>query len=397
MIEREHFRRPLRPTPFTDRIAELNPRRSWMAWAGHLSPAVLDSVEQEYFAIRNQATLFDISPLCKYRIRGPGAEAFCNRLVTRDVRKLAPGAVAYVLWCDDHGKVIDDGTLFRIAADEFRLCAQERHLLWLEDSAIGFEVEIADVTAEVAALSLQGPTACAVLKALALTGIEHLRPFRTARFALGRFELEVSRTGFTGDLGYELWTGPEAAVDLWDRLMTAGRLHGLRAIGWQPVEIARIEAGFLLVGVDYLAADHVLRPNRARSPFELGFEKLVDFAKGHFNGRRALLAERSAGGGRWRVVGLDVAGNKPAAHALLYSGRSREVGQVTSAVWSPTAKKNIAIATIERAFADGGRPIWADIYVQKELKWSRSEAACRLVERPFWNPPRRWAVPAQDR
>ena len=181
------------------------------------------------------------------------------------------------------------------------------------------------------------------------------------------------------------------------RLMEAGRLHGLRPIGWHAVEIARIEAGFLLVGVDYLAADHVLRPNRARSPFELAFGRLVDFGKGHFNGRRALLAERERGGGRWRTVGLDVAGNKPAAHALLYSGKSREVGQVTSAVWSPTAKKNIAIASIEREFAEGGQPIWADIYVQKELKWSRSEAPCRIVERPFWNPPRRWALPAGER
>ena len=397
MIEREHFRLPLLPTPFTERITESNPRRSWMAWSGSLSPAVLDSVEQEYFAIRNQATLFDISPLCKYAIRGPDAEAFCNRLVTRDVRKLAPGAVAYVLWCDDHGKVIDDGTLFRIGPDEFRLCAQERHLLWLEDSALGFQVELEDVTGNVAALALQGPTSCAVLKTLGLAGIDQLRPFRMERFPLGRFELTVSRTGFTGDLGYELWTTPDAALHLWDSLMAAGRLHGLRPIGWQPVEIARIEAGFLLVGVDYLAADHVLRPNRARSPFELGFERLVDFAKGHFNGRRALLSEQEAGGGLWRVVGLDVAGNKPARDALLYSGGRREIGQVTSAVWSPTAKKNVAIASIRREFADGRRPIWADIYVQKELKWSRSEAVCRLVERPFWNPPRRWAVPAGDR
>jgi glycine cleavage system T protein (aminomethyltransferase) len=388
----------LKTTPFHERTAALCASHAWRRWAGYVVASSYElSHEREYHAIRGAAALFDISPLCKYRIRGRDAEAFCNRLVTRDVRKLAPGSVAYVLWCDDRGKVIDDGTLFRIGVDEFRLCAQERHLLWLEDSALGFDVEIADVTADVAALSLQGPTSCAVLKALGLSAIERLRPFGMARFPLGRSHLEVSRTGFTGDLGYELWTVAEAAAGLWDRLMSAGRLHGLRAIGWQPVEIARIEAGFLLVGVDYLAADHVLRPNRARSPFELGFERLVDFDKGHFNGRRALLAEKEAGGGRLRVVGLDIAGNKPAAHALLYSGRSREVGQVTSAVWSPTAKKNIAIATIERAFADGQRPIWADIYVQKELKWSRSKAACRVVERPFWNPPRRWAVPAQDR
>jgi aminomethyltransferase len=397
MIEREHFRWPLLPTPFTARIEEANPRRSWMAWAGHLSPAVLDSVEQEYFAIRNQATLFDISPLHKYRIGGPEAEAFMNRLVTRDVRKLAPGRVSYVLWCDDRGKVIDDGTLFRLSANEFRLCAQERHLLWLQDSALGFDVAIEDVSEEVAGLALQGPTSCAVLKAMGLSGVETLRPFGLAEFPFDGAGLAVSRTGFTGDLGYELWVRPEAALRLWDRLMEAGRLHGLRPIGWHAVEIARIEAGFLLVGIDYLPADHVLRPNRARSPFELGFEKLVNFGKGHFNGRRALVAERERGGGRRRVVGLDVAGNKPAAHALLYSGKSREVGQVTSAVWSPTAKKNVAIASVDREFADGSHPIWADIYVQKELKWSRSEAPCRIVERPFWNPPRRWAVPAGDR
>ncbi len=397
MIEREHFRWPLLPTPFTVRIEADNPRRSWMGWAGHLSPATLDSVEQEYFAIRNQATLFDVSPLHKYRISGPDAEAFCNRLVTRDVRKLAPGRVSYVLWCDDRGKVIDDGTLFRLAADEFRLCAQERHLLWLQDSALGFEARIEDVSGEVAGLALQGPTSCAVLKSMGLAGVEMLKPFAIAEFPFEGARLAVSRTGFTGDLGYELWIRPEAALRLWDRLAEAGRPLGLRPIGWHAVEIARIEAGFLLVGIDYLAADHVLRANRARSPFELGFEKLVDFGKGHFNGRRALLEEQARGGGRWRMVGLDVAGNKPAGHALLYTGRSREIGQVTSAVWSPTAKKNIAIASIERGFADGRRPIWADIYVQKELKWSRSEAPCRIVERPFWNPPRRWAVPAGDR
>lgn len=397
MIEREHFRWPLLPTPFTPRIEEANPRRSWMAWAGHLSPTVLDSVEQEYFAIHNQATLFDISPLRKYRISGSEAEAFCNRLVTRDVRKLAPGRVSYVIWCDDRGKAIDDGTLFRFGATEFRLCAQERHLAWLLDSALGFQVEIEDVSEAVAGLALQGPTSCAVLKAMGLPGIETLRPFAMAEFAFEGGALAVSRTGFTGELGYEIWIAPESALRLWDRLMEAGRLHGLRPIGWQPIEIARIEAGFLLVGVDYLPADHLVRANRARSPFELGFEKLVDFGKGQFTGRRALIEEREGGGGRWRVVGLDVAGNKPAGHALLYSGRSREVGQVTSAVWSPTAKKNIAIASIRREFADGSRPIWADIYVQKELKWSRSEAPCRIVERPFWNPPRRWATPAPDR
>jgi glycine cleavage system T protein (aminomethyltransferase) len=396
MIGQEHFRRPLQPTPFTGRIAEINPRQAWTGWAGHLSATVLDSVEQEYFAIRNQATVYDISPLHKYRIAGPEAEAFLNRLVTRDVAKIAPGRVGYVLWCDDAGKVIDDGTLFRFAADEFRLCAQEPHLLWLEDSAAGFDVRIEEASAAVAGLSLQGPTSCAVLKALDLPGIERVAPFAIARHEVAGRPLAVSRTGFTGDLGYELWMAPTDATVLWDRLFEAGRPYGIRAIGWNAIDIARIEAGFLMVGHDFLPADRVLRPGRARSPFELGFDKLVDFGKGHFNGRRALLAERERGGGRWRMVGLDVAGNKPAENALVYHGRSREVGQVTSAAWSPTAKRNIALALIERDFADGSRALWADIYVQKELKWTRSEAPCRIVARPFWNPPRRSAVPAPE-
>jgi glycine cleavage system T protein (aminomethyltransferase) len=395
MIRPEHFRQPLRPTPFTNRIAEGNPRQSWMAWAGAFSATVLDSVAQEYFAIRNQATVYDISPLHKYRIAGPEAEAFCNRLVTRDLRKIAPGRVAYIIWCDDAGKVIEDGTLFRFAAEEFRLCAQEPQLSWLEDSATGFKVRIEDASTDIAGLALQGPTSCAVLKALGLPRIEHLAPFAIAMHEIAGRSLTVSRTGFTGDLGYELWMAPADAIWLWDRLFEAGRPHGIRAIGWNAVDVARIEAGFAMVGRDFLAANRVLRPSRARSPFELGFERMVDFEKGHFNGRRALLSEREDGGGRWRLVGLDVAGNKPAANALVYRGK-REVGQVTSAVWSPTAKKNIALATIEREAAAGRSPLWADIYAQKELKWTRSEAACRIAQRPFWNPPRRFAVPAGE-
>ena len=274
-------------TPFHPRTAALNRKMQWREWSGYYaSSAYADFHDIEYNAIREAAAVIDVSPLYKYRITGPDAIRLADRVITRDATKLKVGQVYYTPWCDEHGKVIDDGTLFRLGTHEFRLCAQERHLLWLEDSSLGFEVEIEDVTAGVAALSLQGPTACAILKALGLTGIEHLRPFRMARFPLGRYELEVSRTGFTGDLGYELWARPEPANDLWNRLMTAGLLHGLRPGGWQPVEIARIEAGFLLVGIDYLAADHVLRPSRARSPFELGFEKLVDLGKGHFNGRR---------------------------------------------------------------------------------------------------------------
>jgi aminomethyltransferase len=396
-IEREHFRTPLRQSPFHPRLAELSRQQRWIRWAGYLSAELYENVEQEYFAIRNQASVYDVSPLCKYRIHGPDAERFANRLVTRDVARLAPGRVAYVVWCNDAGRVIDDGTLFRLETDDFLLCAQEHHLAWLVDSAIGQQVAVEDVAEEVCGLSLQGPTSCAVLKRLGLPGIERLRPFGIARFALDGIDLSVSRTGFTGDLGYELWLDPADALPLWDRLVEAGRDFGLRPIGSQALDMARIEAGFIMTGVDFLAADHLIRPNRGRSPLELGLERLVDFKKGHFVGRRALLKEQETGASRWRLVGLDVAGNKPAANALLYSGKETEIGQVTSALWSPTAKKNIAIASIEARWADGSKPIWADIYVQKELRWRRAAAECRIVERPFYNPPRRSAVPAPER
>jgi aminomethyltransferase len=396
-IGREHFRTPLRPSPFHPRLAEASRQQRWIRWAGYLSPEVFESVEQEYFAIRNQASLYDVSPLCKYRIAGPDAERFANRLVTRDVTKLAPGRVAYVVWCNDAGRVIDDGTLFRLAADQFLLCAQEHHLGWLLDSAVGLQATIEDVAEALCGLSLQGPTSCAVLKRLGLPGIETLRPFGIAHFQLDGIDLSVSRTGFTGDLGYELWLDPGDALALWDRLIEAGRDFGLRPIGSRALDMARIEAGFIMTGVDFLAADHVIRPNRGRSPFELGLDRLVDFKKGHFVGRRALLAEQESRSSRFRLVGLDVAGNKPAANALLYHGKETEIGQVTSALWSPTAKKNIAIATVEARYGDGARPIWADIYVQKELRWRRAAAPCRIVERPFFNPARRSAVPAPER
>ena len=396
-IEREHFRTPLRPSPFHPRLAAASRQQRWIRWAGCLSPEVLDSVEQEYFAIRNQASLYDVSPMCKYRIEGPDAERFANRLVTRDVTRLAPNRVAYVVWCNDAGRVIDDGTLFRLGPAEFMLCAQEHHLAWLLDSAAGLQVTIAEVTEALCGLALQGPTSCAVLKRLGLGGIELLRPFAIAAFRVDGIALTVSRTGFTGDLGYELWLDPGDALTLWDRLAVAGRDHGLRPIGSLALDMARIEAGFIMTGVDFLPADHVIRPNRGRSPFELGLDRLVDFEKGHFVGRRALLREKEGKSSRCRLVGLDIAGNKPAAHALLYHGKETEVGQVTSALWSPTVKKNIALATLDARHADGSHAIWADIYVQKELKWSRAPAPCRIVERPFFNPPRRTAVPAGER
>ena len=311
-----HFKQPLLKTPFHERVRALSQVDRFVAWAGYTTVDVFTTVEQEYFAIRNATTLYDLTPMVKYRIAGADALAYLNRLVTRDVSKLKPDRVAYCVWCNDAGHLLDDGTVFRIGANEYRLCTAERQIDWLLDSAIGFDVAIGEVTEQIAALAMQGPTSCAVLKAAGLSGVERLKPFDIGHFLLAGRPLMASRTGFTGDLGYELWMAPDAAEAIWDALMTAGRSRGIRAIGSQALNMARIEAGFLSPHVDFVSAEQTIRTGRDRSPLELGLGWLLDFDKGHFTGRRALLAERHKGVRR-QLVGLDVAGNKPAHNALL--------------------------------------------------------------------------------
>ncbi len=331
------FQQPLLKTPFHERARALSQADSFIPWAGYTTVDVFSTVEQEYFAIRNASTLYDLTPMVKYRIAGADATAYLNRLLTRDVRKLQLNRVAYCVWCNDSGHLIDDGTLFRLGDNEYRLCTAERQLDWLLDSALGFDVTVVEITEQIAALALQGPQSCAVLRDYGMVGIAALRPFEIGQFAVGAHEVMISRTGFTGDLGYELWMAPSQAESIWDSLMVAGRTRGIRPIGSRALGVARIEAGFIMPNVDFVSAEHTLHINRARSPLELGLGWLVDFKKGHFTGRRALLAEERRGA-RCRLVALDIEGNKPAHNALLYSGRSgrREVGSVTSVVWSPT-------------------------------------------------------------
>lgn len=385
----------LQPTPFHDRIAAANHQRGWMNWMGFASASVLDTVEFEYFAIRNQATVFDISPMMKYRIAGPEAEAVMNRLVTRDIRKLKPGRVAYVIWCDEAGNVVDDGTVFRLSDTEFRLCCQEPQLAWLDDIAWGFDVTVEDVSQGVAGLALQGPTSFAVLKDMGLAGVETMKPFDIREFKVKAKALTVSRTGFTGDLGYELWMAPEDALTVWDYLMEAGHLRGIRVIGYEALDMARIEAGFLLPRVDFVSSQTHLRPGRARNPYELGLDWLVTLDKPHFNGRRALrrLALEKP---KRKLVALEIDRDKAAHHALVYHRQKKEAGFVTSALWSPTAKRNIAYAWLDAPYADAGDDLWVEIYLQRELIWQRRMARARIVERPFFRNPRRTATPPAD-
>jgi aminomethyltransferase len=382
--------RGLIATPFDPRLRALSIADKWTWWAGYASPAVLNSVESEYFAIRNQATLFDISPMYKYRLSGADAVRVVNRLVTRDVTRIRPGRVGYVVWCDEDGMVIDDGTLFRLNQDEFRICCQESQYSWLHEAAWGFDVEISDESERIAALALQGPTSFSVLDAAGLGACAKLRPYDLAKIEPG---LEISRTGFTGDLGYELWVDPDRALSLWDRLWAAGGNYGLRAIGSEALSVARIEAGFIATGVDYKSIHHVIRPSRGRTPFELGLGRLVDFNKGHFNGRRALLRARKSGN-RFTLVALDVDGAKPASGALIYYRKKKIAGHVTSAAWSPTTKRNLAFGELKAPYGvTRNNRLSVEIYLNKEGKWERLKTRVRIVERPFFKNSRSRATP----
>jgi aminomethyltransferase len=396
-----HYVQPLLKTPFHNRARALSQLDSFIPWSGYTTVDVFTSVEQEYFAIRNATTLYDLTPMVKYRVAGHSALPFLNRLVTRDLSKLKVGRVAYCVWCDDAGHLIDDGTVFRLSESEYRLCTAERQLDWLLSSAIGFERAIGDdrlvieeVTDQIAALAMQGPTSYAVLAAAGLSGVGRLKPFEIGTFEVDGVTITVSRTGFTGDLGYELWMDPGHAERVWDILMAAGQTRGIRPIGSKALNIARIEAGFLQPNVDFVSSAHTVLMGRDRSPLELGLEWLVDFAKPYFTGRRALVEEKRRGAAR-RLVGLDIEGDKPAHNALLYSDRAgrKELGSVTSATWSPTCKRNIALAMIDAPHFQVGATLWADIYLNRELVWERRMARARVVEKPFFAPERRKATP----
>ncbi len=398
-----HFRQPLLKTPFHERQREYSQLDSYVPWAGYTTFDVFTSVEQEYFSVRNASSLYDLTPMVKYRIAGPDALRFLNRLVTRDVGKLAPGKVAYTVWCDDAGKIIDDGTVFCLGPNDFRVCTAERQLDWFEASAIGFDVEIREITEEVAALAVQGPISAKLLRGVGLSGIERLKPFEHGDFSMPRpgggapIVLMVSRTGFTGDLGYELWMQPQDAEGVWDALMEFGRTRAVRPIGSKALNMVRIEAGFILPNVDFVSAAHTLYLGTERSPIELGLAWLIDYKKGHFTGRRALLEEVARGPKR-QLVGLDIEGTKPAYNSLLYteaSGR-KEAGSVTSAIWSPTCKRNLALAMVDAPFIATGSTLWAEVYLNRELVWERRMVRARVVDRPFFAPARRRATPPAD-
>ncbi len=395
MRSRAHYQHNVYPSPFHSRLEPLNKLKQWGRWHDYLSADAYFDDSKEYFAARNACGVFDLTPMEKQRITGPDALPYLERLLTRNVEKVRPGRVGYCVWCDENGRLLDDGTLFHLREGDYRLCSLYPQLDWMLTNATGFDVEIAMETHEVAALALQGPTSCAVLKRMQLEDIENLKPFGILHYEFGGVELMVSRTGYTGDLGYELWIDPSMAESLWDRLFAAGSDLGITPMGGHALNLLRIEAGLLLCDVDFLPAHATVRTDRTRSPYELGLDWLVDLGKPCFNGRRALLEERQ-NGSRYNFVKLDVDGNKPAHHSFIMLKNETTVGYVTSAMWSPSAKANIALASLEAPHGQVGEEFLAEIYYQRELKWQRVLAPCRVIDGNFYEPPRRRMTPAPD-
>lgn len=396
-MEKHDFREVLQRSPFFPRVDALSQVKAWSPWNGYQTARVYDTLASEYFTIRSSCSVFDMTPMEKYRITGPDAVKFLTRLVTRDISKLKPGRVTYVLWCNDDGQLLDDGTIFHLGDDGYRLCAQHHQLDWLLISALGMDVTIREETHDVAALSVQGPTSCSVLEAAGIDGLDALKPFEIMNTVLGGFNVMVSRTGFTGDLGYELWVEPKDALALWDAIfgVKARGLYDVRPIGLDALEMVRVEAGFVMPGDDFNTAETAVRADRSRSPFELGLGWAVSFDKPYFTGRRALLEERQRPIKR-RLVKLSIEGNKPPHDSFLYDGKNgRRIGTIKTTIWSPILKANLAMAEVE--YMDGKKPeeIWAEIYYQKELEWHVIWAQCTISAKPFWNPPRRNVTPPE--
>jgi aminomethyltransferase len=394
----------LRESPFHPRTSELCESWEWKGWAGYLAASSYQLIGiMEYYAIRNSAGLIDITPLYKYRISGKDAAALLNRVVTRDVSKLRPGQIFYTPWCDDAGHVVDDGTMWNFGDGTFRLTAAEPNLRWLEDNANGLDVKVEDESAEIAALALQGPTSRAILVDAADGAVEKLKYFRFVKTKLDGVPVTISRTGYTGDLGYEIWTEWDRAESLWDALMERGSRFDMVPAGMTALDIARIEAGLILAEVEFMPARHAMIASQRYSPLELGLDWCLALAKGPFVGRRALV-EESRRGPRRRTVGLrvhwpsvvdifrekDLPPESPQVPTRdkipVYSG-PRQIGYATSTTWSPTLKQYICIATVPAAYAAVGTPVEFEVTVEGEHR--RAPAA--VVERPFYDPPQRKA------
>jgi|HubBroStandDraft_6_1064221.scaffolds.fasta_scaffold11638_2 aminomethyltransferase len=393
-------------TAVHDRTFPLCESLNYREWSGYYAVSVYEMHhEHEYNAIRNAAALIDVSPLFKYLVTGRDATKLVNRVITRDINKVAVGQVIYCCWCDEAGHVIDDGTITRLEENKYRWTAADPSLRWFRQNALGLDVQIEDVSDKVAALALQGPTSGRLLQRAAEANITNLKYFRFTHGKIGGVEVDISRTGYTGDLGYEIWMPWDEAGRVWDALMSAGGEFDIHPAGMLALDVARIEAGLILIEVDYFSSKKSLIESQKYSPYEIGLGRLVDLKKEHFIGRAALEEENKRGAKRL-LMGLDVnwpdierqfeaAGLAPqipsAASRVavpVYRG-GLQVGKATSTTWSPTLKKMIALATLNREHAAAG----AELLIELTVEAVRQKVRATVRELPFFNPPRKMATP----
>src|SRR6266403_2202624 len=393
-------------TAFHERTAALCESLNYREWSGFYAVSAYEAHhEHEYNAIRNASALIDVSPLFKYRLSGRDAVRLVDRVITRDAFKLAVGQVCYTPWCDEHGKVIDDGTVTRLAEDTFRWTAADPSLRWLTQNAIGLNVEIEDISEQVAALALQGPTSGGLLDRVADADIRGLKYFRMTRGTIAGVPVEISRTGYTGDLGYEIWMPWDRAIAVWDALMIGGRPFDIHPAGMLALDVARVEAGLLLIDVDFNSSKKALVEEQKYSPFEMGLTRLVHLDKSRFVGQAALIAEQKRGPAR-EIVGLEIdwpqverlyedVGLPPAVSpaasrvAVPVFRDGTQVGKATTSTWSPTLKKMIALATVKREFTKVGTKLQFEITVEAV----RHRVGATVVKTPFFNPKRKTATP----
>ena len=396
----------LKVSPFFERTSKINMSQEWKRWGGYLSATKYDlNHDNEYFAIRTKAGLLDISPLFKYRIKGKDSQIFLNRLVTRNIKICKEGQVMYSPWCDENGKVIDDGTIQRIGKEDFRLTSAEPNLSWLELNSFDMEVTIYDESDKVSALALQGPNSRDIINSISSKSVNNLKFFGMMETDFNGIQVSISRTGYTGDLGYEIWINPTDSIKIWDMLIKYGRNYGITPVGLNALDISRIEASLILLDVDYISSRHALIEDRKSSPYELGLGWTVKLDSGNFIGSNALNNEKN-NPSEWEFVGIEIlwdeleglykkVGLPPdLPHAAwrdstpLYSNKT-QVGYATSGCWSPILKKYIALAHVKSKYSA------LDTILDFEIKVEhyRHLTSAKIVKTPFYNPKRKISCP----
>jgi len=401
----------LRPSPLHERTSALCSSLAWKEWAGYAAVCSYDRhSEREYFAFRHTAGLIDVSPLYKYEVTGPDAAAFLARVWSRDIRRLPVGRVVYGCMCDLGGHVLDDGTVACVAPQTYRVTCSEAWLGWFDEHSHGFDVSIEDSTDRLAALSLQGPLARDILAPVVDTDLESLRFFGVRSTQLAGRPGWISRRGYTGDLGYELWVANEDACTLWDAVLEAGQSRGIEPAGLDAMDVTRIEAGFVLQGVDYVSARSCITEARKSTPGDAGLGWTVKLDREGWIGREALVAEQARGGSEWQLVGLEL--SWPEIEALyeeyglpphlapiacrnsvpIYDATgSQQIGQATSSTWSPTLKRSLALAQVRSRYAAEG----TKLKIEQTPEFERRQVTATVVARPFFDPPRKSFTPAR--